>query len=92
MRIIGSFFFVLLCELLFIIPGGIVDIILTSADSNLNEIVISLIAFLCSGSVIIICLNLFFHDIFLRIKYLMHIDILKLILLTYLHSYYRLTL
>jgi len=76
--ILRSFLFVLLCELLFIIPGGLIDIILTSSFSNLNEIIISLIAFLCSGIVLIFCLKLFFHKIFLRVKDLMHIDLSKI--------------
>lgn len=80
-KILSSIFFVLLCELLFIIPGGLIDIILTSTFINLNEIVISLIAFLCSGVLLILCLNIFFHNIFLRIKDLMQIDILKITLL-----------
>lgn len=79
LKILSSIFFVLLCELLFIIPGGLIDILL-STFSNLNEIVISLIAFLCSGILLILCLNIFFHNIFLRIKDLMHIDILKIAL------------
>jgi len=81
LKILSSIFFVLLCELLFIIPGGLIDIVLLSTFSNLNEIVISLIAFLCSGILLILCLNIFFHTIFLRIKDLMHIDILKITLL-----------
>ncbi len=83
MRTIGSFLFVLLCESLFIISGGIIDIILTSTFSNLNEIVISLIAFLCSGIVVILCMYFFFNQIFLKIKELVHIDVHKIVLLNF---------
>jgi membrane protease YdiL (CAAX protease family) len=73
-KIIGSFLFVLLCEILFIIPGGIIDTILTSTFGNLNEIVISLIAFLFSGIVVILCMYFFFQRVFQRIKELLNIS------------------
>ena len=81
MRLAQSLLFVLLCELMFIIPGGLIDIVLTFAFSHLNERVITLIGFLCSGVVLMLCLKHFFHNIFLRIKELMRIDISKLFLL-----------
>lgn len=74
MRIVSSFLFVLLCELLFILPGGLVDIMLKSVFSTLHEYVISIIAFLCSGVVVLISLKVFFNEIFLRLKNLMQFD------------------
>lgn len=74
MKILSCLYFLLLCELLFILPGGLVDIMLTSLFSTLHEYVISIIAFLCSGFVVLVCLKVFFNEIFLRLKNLMQFD------------------
>jgi membrane protease YdiL (CAAX protease family) len=80
-KILSSLFFILFCEVIFILPGGIVEIALESIFSSFNENVISLIAFLCSGVVVILCLKIFFSEIFLSIKSLMQINKAKVTLL-----------
>jgi len=81
-RIIYSLLFLLLCELLFIFPGGIVEIVLESTFNPLNENLISLISFLFSGFVFVLCLKLFFPHIFLRVRNLLEVNVHKITLLS----------
>lgn len=81
-RILNSFFFLLLCEILFILPGGIVFEILRRTMPTLNENAIYLIAFLFSALCLILCLKAFFPEIFLRIIDLLQVNKLSIYFLT----------
>ncbi len=74
MKILSSFFFLLLCEILFIFPGGIVFEILRSTLPTLDENAIYLIAFLFSALCLILCLKAFFPEIFSIIRDLLQVN------------------
>lgn len=73
-KILNSLFFLLLCEILFVFPGGIVFEILRTTMPMLNENAIYLIAFLFSALCLILCLKAFFPEIFLRIINLLQVN------------------
>ena len=77
-KVRDSILFWLLCEVLFMVPGGLLDIYLTSTFSTLDETVINLIVFPFSCAILLLCLRIFFYDIFLKIKSLMQIDARKI--------------
>ncbi len=60
------------------VPGGLLDIFLTSTFSALDEIVINLIVFPFSCLILLLGMRIFFYDIFLKIKSLMQIDARKI--------------
>jgi len=81
-RIISSLFFLLICEILFIFPGGIVFEILTVKVPTLNENLVYLIAFLFSALALIFCLRAFFPEIYLRIIDLLRVNKFSICLFT----------
>lgn len=80
-KILSSFFFLLLCEILFIFPGGIVFEILRTTIPALNENAIYLIAFLFSALCLFLCLKVFFPEIFLKIIGLLEVNRFSIYLL-----------
>lgn len=82
MKTLNSLLFLLLCEILFIFPGGIVLEILRSICPNLNENAAFLFAFLLSLLCLILCLKAFFPEILISLNDLLRVKKSSMYLLT----------